>query len=179
MKKEITLEEYNNALERLQFIENEEAYLETVRKNNHYPDSPEFIIVLKREINKIDSQIKFLKKRFLQNFSENKKLYEMIDSKLEQLIFFLCNQGLSQSIDIMDTELLPVLNNYPDFDELFQDLKELAGKKIVTTCLFNHMNSLLEERDRMITIKTLYEKQHRPKKKVIKKKLNHSKPYKK
>lgn len=176
MKKEITLEEYNYALERLNFIENEQNLLKKIKETTNFqphikfPNSfIELIIILKKENDNLNRQINFTKKYFLQRFSDNKKVYEKIESKLDQLIFFLENDKLPSSINILDTELIPILNNYPSFDEIFITLKELTSKKVANTHIFNYINALEEERERMITIKTTYEKQHKPKKKNIKK----------
>lgn len=170
MKKEITLEEYNKALERLEFIQREQNLLKQIKENQNFQphikfsnNFAELIINLKKEIDWIDIQINLSKKNFLKNFSDNKKICKKIESTLEHLIFLLCNEELSNSINQFDTELLPILNNNSSFDELIQDLKELTSKKIANTYLFNYINSLQEEHDRMITIKTTYEKQQKKK----------------
>ena len=185
MKKEITLEEYNHALERLEFIQSEQDLLKQIKETPNFqphikfPNSfIELIINLKKENDNLDSQINLLKKRFLHSFSDNKKIYEKVESKLEQLIFILNNEDLNNSINTLDTELLPILNNYPTFDKLFQELKELTSKKIANNHLFNYINSLQEERDHMITVKAIYEKQQRKRskqKKLIKKRIKSAK----
>lgn len=173
MKKQsiITEENYQKALEKLEFIKNEEIKLEKISKDNQYDNLKEFIINLKRQNSKLDSQInflqkEFLQKEFLQNFYDNKIIYEKIENKINQLIFLLA----TDSVNDLDTELLPMLKNYPTFKAVFEELKELISIKKANTQLLNYINDLQTEKNNMLTIKTTYEKQHKPKRKILKKK---------
>ena len=63
-----------------------------------------------------------------------------------------------------------MLKNYPTFKAVFEELKELISIKKANTQLLNYINDLQTEKNNMLTIKTTYEKQHKPKRKILKKK---------
>lgn len=166
MKNKINITEdlYLSTIERLNFIKKEQTRL-IKEKQDHLVNIKNlttfesFMITLRRETRLIETEMKLIKKRFLQPFGDNKTMYNQMDGKIDQLIFVLNNPTEAYQLEIKDTELFPLINNYPTFQILFTELKELAHKRIASINLLNYSLELQREEDELLKIEYLYKKQ--------------------
>ena len=166
----ITDTEYQEILERLDFINNERQLLKSLSEQNNYnahielPNSfDELIIVLKREIQKNESYINFKKKEFLSRFSLSKSLKLKLEDKIEQLIFQCFNGQYLAKEKRLDSEVIPILMNYPGFEEFLEDILKVANKQANDLYLLEYFNGLQIEQTELIKKKYVYEKQQRKK----------------
>lgn len=178
MKTKITEEEYQLTIEKLRMIQEEEAVIPQLIKENQYLNTlkistftfPELIIILTRENNKMNLEIELLKKQFLANISCSEHIHLELKSKIEQLITLLYTLDSTDQLSTYDTTLLPYLMNYPSFKDFFDAIVERITCKKANTYTLEYASTCQKEKDHLLPIKIAYEHSNKPKRKILNKK---------
>ena len=164
MKKNITREEYENALVRIDFIYREKELLECMSRNkiyNAHIDLPgtfgEFLINIIRENKNINKLINELENSFLKPFKKDKKLYISLKNKLNEFNEILLNYNSNRFPKAEDNLVVADLMQYESFKKISHELFELLKRKQGNSSLYSYVISLDEELQKMLTIKNKYE----------------------
>ena len=171
MKKQITEEEYQEAISKLAFIEEEQERLKCLEIVQHYPnyigldDFEQAIINIKKENGCLESEIKKAKNKFLYSFQDSINLYEKIEEKVDHFIATLLQSEQTFSLEQQNNEILPILYNYPSFTTFMEHIKPLIKQKEGNTYLMNYIQDLKTEQEKQGQIKFHYEKQQKKKNK--------------
>lgn len=165
MKKEITEEEYNYILTRLEFIATEKERLKALSTTNNYiahiqlaESFGELLINIKRENLKLDNIIKKAKKEFLENLNISIKTKEDLDIEIENLINCLENTSIEDKTPEVTPELLVISAHYEPFQTLYTTIKKSIYKKQANTYLENYILTLEQEGDTLRNKKYQYER---------------------
>ena len=125
MKKNITREEYENALVRIDFIYREKELLECMSRNkiyNAHIDLPgtfgELLINIIRENKNINNLINELENSFLQSFKKDKKLYISLKNKLNKFNEILLNYNSNRFPKAEDNLVVADLMQYESFKKI-------------------------------------------------------------
>lgn len=164
MKKNITREEYENALVRIDYIYREKELLECMSRNKNYNahiDLPgtfgELLINIIRENNKINNLINEVGNSFLQPFKKNKKLYISLKNKFNEFNKIVLNDNSNSFPKGEDNLVVADLMSYESFKKISHELFELLKRKQGNSSLYSYVISLDEELQKMLTIKNKYE----------------------
>ena len=165
----ITKEEYQQILDRLDYIQTERNNLKKINQNPHYcahiqlPETfPELILKLERDNKLLNHDLKTEKNKFLTPFLYSKNIYTILENKIDYLITVLknnCNFCIME-----DPELVSIKNNYPTFESFYQNIRDIISKKEANTFLLNYIKDLDREEQLLITQKQKYEKRNKKKK---------------
>lgn len=164
----ISEEEYQQALQKLKSIEEEQICSEELQITNKFqsykslPQSfEELLIYLKHENNSIKSQIAHLKKEFLESTNLPKNARTEIENKINLFIISISGSTPPSNLTDIDPELLALQNNYPTFEPFITTIKELISQYEINTYLSSYIEELQAEQEQALTIKLKYEKQQK------------------
>ena len=164
MKKNITREEYENAIARIDYIYREKELLECMSRNkiyNAHIDLPgtsgELLINIIRENNKINNLINEIGNSFLQSFKKNKKLYISLKNEFNEFNKIVLNDNSNRFPKAEDNLVVADLMQYESFKKISHELFELLKRKQGNSSLYSYVISLDEELQKMLTIKNKYE----------------------
>ncbi len=156
MKRFVSDEEYQEALEKMAFAQNERKLLLESNQSkvyNAHIDLPgtfeELLINLKRKNNLIDEEIKRIKYQYLENNHYSKEFLEQFENSIFMYEAQL-NQNSSSHLGALDSELTP-------------EIRDLLQRKAAHTFLFNYIRKIEEEELEARKTIMLYEKQKRKK----------------
>lgn len=165
MKKEITEEEYNYILTRLEFITAEKERLKTLSTTNNYiahiqlaESFGELLINIKRENLKLDTTIKNAKKEFLETLNLSSKTKKDVSAAIENLINRLENTTIEEKTPELTQELLTMSVHYDSFQTMYTKVKQSIYQKQANTYLENYILTLEEESDTLRNRKYQYER---------------------
>ena len=164
MKKNITKEEYENAIARIEFIYREKELLECMSRNkiyNAHIDLPgtfgELLINIIRENKNINNLINELENSFLQSFRKDKRLYKSLKNKFDEFNKIVLNDNSNKFPKAEDNLVVADLMQYETFKKISHELFELLKRKQGNISLYGYVISLDEELQKMLTIKNKYE----------------------
>lgn len=169
MKEQITEEEYQEAIQKLTYIREEQERLKRLEIVQHYSnyiglnDFEQAIININKENICLEAEIKKAKSKFLSSFQDSKSLYEKLEEKLDQFIATLLQNNQTFTLEQQSNEILPILYNYPSFTTFIETIKPLVKQKEGNTYLMNYIQDLKTEQEKQGQIKFHYEKQQKKK----------------
>lgn len=169
-KKEITEQEYNEAIKTLEFIKNEKNMLKNLYQTKQYqchislPETlEELLLTIKKQNETLDLKINQLKKEFISNLNIDLQKNKINDIK--NLLDELNNNIQTKNNNIQ--------NSIPNFLNFYKQITELISIKETNLFLENYIQELITEESQALKIKKTYEnKQKRDlshKKKILKK----------
>lgn len=174
MKKEITIEEYNQTLKTLTLIDNEKKLLKNLYHLKIYQYHPipsetidELLLVIKKEKEYLELQINKKKKEYLLNLTDIPNIAKNQNLELNNIIEQISNNLLNKNKKI-DSSLALL----PNFSTFYQQITPLIINKQNYIKLENYILTLKYQESIALKIKKYYEKNAKkslPKKRLLKK----------
>lgn len=168
MKKEITEEEYNEALKRLKFIALERKNLEYAVENKQYiahvalaENFEELLINLTRDNQSIDEEIKRAVKRFLNTITTTEEIKKNLKNIIKMQITKLENTSFEDEISENNVELQTIIAHFPEFEVFYNNIKDNINRKKTNNYLANYISFLEEEADSLKVVTFNYEKKQK------------------
>lgn len=167
-KKEITLEEYQQAIETLTNIQKEKNLLKEIHYTQSYqchfplPETlDELLLTIKKENEKLDRQIQQTKKEFLLTLnippkitnSKNIELNNLIDEYLTTIRNSNNNNSSNFTLDTYHS-----LTLLPNFSKFHHQIIKLNATKETNLTLKNHILTLKSQESNALTTKRNYER---------------------
>lgn len=158
MKNEMTKNQYELIIERLDYIKGEQANLEKIGLADSFE---ELLLNINRDNNKVDEKISKLLKVFLveTNIRDN-QIKEKVKDTIGFLIMDLEANELTESLK-EPVELVSICSHYPNFRLVYEKIKEEIERKKANNYLKDYIIKLCEEETSLQRQKFQYEKEQK------------------
>lgn len=164
-KKQITEEEYQEIIKRLDEIEAIKETLklsvEVQKYKAHFPlagNFEELLINLKRNNHEIDAKLDLAIKQFLNSITANKEIKKKIGMIITTQREMLETKNEIQAAE-MPAEFASITAHYPGFQQIYTTMQDEINKKHANNYLMEKVEILQNQFDTLLSQKIQYEKQ--------------------